>query len=366
MKGITLPITLINPANRTLFGEAFKAQNVDLMRMALQAYNSGLSYFTEVCLAAAAGRPAPPRTIMDPTTGQNRLVNPYTGAFIDTTLSQGDAFPSTDGKVVSVFFDQSEEPIDLTWLQLYSLEDFRNTMEESFEMWNVNNGMSFRVYENGEKLELFGVSGTKQTFDFQLVGSGFQWLVTWLNDNKHWRLANGMAEAATTYGRYQSETAFTVLAAGADVQVRATAGSTEVENDILTINAAKTQIMNDLRTNSGFVDPNPTFRLVYNNLEAGVADTRIGRIMNAKYGSANSTLGVIAMDAAISPLGSPNAPTGAMQLVYGGRKLKAAIRQDLTAYDDFDPYTYSGARAFWGRWVMVKGDGDQVRTIPYS
>ena len=354
----TVPIQLINKDNRQVLYDALKAHDKTVLQQGLASFNLSLQYLTYVQLCAARG--------MKPLAQLQWLKGTMEGNLNEVQLSQADAFPTTDGRVVSVFFEDSQEPADLTWTQLFTIEDFRNTTEEAMEIWNVNNGITFRVYQNGEKVELYGISGNKQRFEFQLIGAGFQWLTTWLNDNKFWRLTDGLAEAATQYAKFQAESAYAVMAAGASSQTRATAGSTEVENDILTINAAKTQILANLRTNSGFIDPNPRFQLVYNTLTPSLADTRIARIANARYGSANSTLGVIQLDESISILGSPNAPTGTMQLVYPGRKMKTGLRQDLTAFDDFDPYSYSGARVFWGRWIHVKADGDQVRLIPLS
>lgn len=359
MKNLTVPITLMNDQNKHLFYKALQDRDMVVIKQGLQAFNLALRYLSYVTLSA--GRGQVPLT--------QRL---WSEAVLSTdpaklqTLSQADAFPTTDGRVVSVTFEAADEPADLTWVQLFTTDDMRNTTEEALEIWKVFNGITFRVYEDGQKVDLFGMSGAKLRFDFQLIGSGFQWLVTWLNDNKFWRLTNGLAEAATQYAKFQAEVAYTVLSTGAAAQARATAGSTEVENDILTINAASTQILNNLRTNSGFVDPNPRFQLVYNMLETGLADTRISRIASARYGSANSTLGVIELSSNVSILGSPNAPTGSMMLVYPGRKNRFGLRQDLTAFDDFDPYSYSGARVFWGRFIHVKADGDQVRTIPLS
>lgn len=360
MKGYTVPIQLVAPDHRQRFFTAFQQGDEATIQQGLQAVNLALAYTTYVMLSAARGlRPASQHDWL-----QHIMAGGDPRSFV--TLSQPDAFPDVDGRVVSIHYESSDQPVDLTWTQLFQIEDFRNTTEDKMEIWNVRNGITFRTYENGEKVELFGVEGDQADFRFQLHGAGFQWLRTWLDDNKWWKLPQGMAEAAVQYGIFQAETMYNVLATGASAQARASAGSTEVENDILTINAAKTQMMNNLRTNSGFVDPNPMFYLVYNNLVPELADTRISRIQNARYGSANSTLGVIALDDAIMPLGSPNAPTGSMMLVYPGRKNKVGLRQDLTAYDDFDIYTYSGARVFWARWVAAKADGDQVRSIPLS
>ncbi len=217
MKHVTVPIRLMHEANKHVFYTALANRDMPVIKQGLEAFNLALQYLSYVTLHASRG-------VLPLTQHQWEERELCTDPAKLIQLSQADAFPTTDGRVVSVTFEQADEPIDLTWVQLYATDDMRNTNEESLEIWAVFNGVSFRVYENGEKVDLFGMSGSKLTFDFQLLGSGFQWLVTWLNDNKFWRLTNGLAEAATQYGIFQATLAYTVLAAAAPVPAPPTIG----------------------------------------------------------------------------------------------------------------------------------------------
>lgn len=287
----------------------------------------------------------------------------------DVELSQADQFPTQQGRVVQVFFESAEEPVDTTWNQLFTVDDFRGTNEDSLEMDTVRNAVSFRAYENGEEVELYGISGQEQKFKFQLVGGGFQWLQTWLDDNKWWRLPQGTAEAATQYAKEQAENAFDVLtASGITTETRVTTptGLAQVAYDVLTINNAYVNILSTMRQNSGYGGADPTMYLVYNSLDAALAAERIPAILAANYDNAHPDLGRVQLNSNIQPLGSPNVPAGSLYLVLPGRKNRAGIRMSMTGFDQFDIRKYAGARVFWGRYVFVRGDSDQVRAIPLS
>lgn len=280
-------------------------------------------------------------------------------------LSQADSFPTQPSRVVQVFFEGSDEAADVTWTQLTAIDDFRNTTEDSFSIQNVNNGITFRSYLNGEKVELYGVSGTEVKFPFELFAGGFQWLQTWLDDNKWWRIANGLAEAATAYAKEQAQNFYDVLTfAGYATQARVAtpAGQMDGFYDILTINAAYVAMMEQLNTNSGYSAPAPQMFLVYNSLDPALAN-RAPAIVGTEY---NTSVGSVRLNPNIRPLTTPNITGNGFWLVLPGRKTRTGIRMDMTGFEHFDIFTYSGARVFWGRYTHVRGDADQVRFIPLT
>lgn len=281
-----------------------------------------------------------------------------------TNLSQADNFPTQPSRVVSVYFEGADEQADLSWLQLTNFDDFRGTTEDSMEIDNVRNGVSFRPYKNGEKVELFAVSGDMVKIPFELIGGGFQWLQTWLDDNKYWKLANGLAEAATQYAREMAENFYlTLTAAGYQTQARVVVANAPAGLiDILTVNAAYVAMLARLRANSNYGAANPRMYLVYNSLDADLA-TRA-----AQWGVAFTTAdqGTVRINPNITVMSTPNVPAGGMWLVLPGRKIRTGNRMDMTQYNHFDPFTYSGARVFWGRYTHARADDDQVVFIPAS
>jgi len=285
----------------------------------------------------------------------------------NATLSAPGAFPARDGAVADVFFQGSNEPVDLSWTFVFDVEDYRNTTEEDFELVNVRDAVYFRIYANGERVELGGISGDVMKFPFSLVGGGFQYLMTWIQDAKFWRIANGLRGMETGYAKTQAQLAWTILthASGLVSQTRDAAGANVIEKDVNTVNAAATEILADVYETDKDIPASPAFVLAYNNLTPGYG-ARAAAMLAAQYGIANAALGSVKLEFPVLPIGSPHVPTGGMYLALPKRRLKTGLRMDLQVFEKFEPMNYSDARIGWGRYTHVRGDAKQVRFIPLS
>lgn len=302
----------------------------------------------------------------------NAAANSYTDKMIalaaahhHTTLSTEGSFPVDPGTAIEITYQGAEAPIDMSWVPLFDFLDFRNTQEETFRMIDIEDGITFRSYENGERVELYGVKGAQVFIPFQRFGSGFQWEQEWLDDNKFFRVTDGVASAQHKYARDMAANAYQIVTdpTGLDTVSRDTTGNSIIARDVRTVNNAMTAILQDLYDEDDVEIANPRFFLLYNSLTPGYAE-RVAAILTAQLGIANPTLGVTQLAHPVTPLGSPRIPTGQFYLVLPGRKLKHAVRMDLTMYANFNPYTYSGDRIFWGRYNTVRGDNRQVRIVP--
>lgn len=284
-----------------------------------------------------------------------------------SSLSAPGAFPDRDGPIAEVYFTGSDQPADTTWTVLFDVRDYRNTTEEDFEIANVEDAVSFRTHADGERVELYGVSGNVEKYPFALLGGGFQFLRTWIQDNKFWRVGDGLRAMQTGYAVDMARLAYAVLTnpTGLTVQARDADGNSVVENDVNTVNAAATAILADVYNADGHLAPNPSFFLVYNSLTPGYAD-RVAAMMAANYGLANAALGAAKLTYPVQMVGSPHVPSGALYLVMPGRKLKTGVRMDLTNFERFDPTNFSEGRIGWGRYVHVRGSAKQVRPIPLA
>lgn len=296
----------------------------------------------------------------------------YTAALLRSSrnsqsLSAPGAFPDRDGPITDVYFTGSDQPVDTTWTQVFDVRDFRNTTEEDFEVGTVDDAVSFRTYADGETVELVGVSGGIQKFPFALLGGGFQFLRTWIMDNKFWRIGDGLRSMETGYAIDQARLAWATLtnATGLQVQARDTGGATVVEKDVNTVNAAATAILSDIFQADDHLPAAPSFVLVYNNLTPGYAD-RAAAMMAANYGLANAALGAAKLTYPVQMIGTPYVDTGAMYLAMPKRRLKTGIRMDLSNFEHFDPTKFVEARIGWGRYTHVRGSASQVRAIPLA
>lgn len=290
--------------------------------------------------------------------GHNALHRPV-------SLSSTGSFPAEQAAPSTVYVTGSNEAADLSWRRIFDAYDFRSTSEEGWRILDIFDAVTFRAYAAGERVELFGVSGTEAEFKFQLVGGGFQWLNTWLMDSKYYRVAQGLQAMAAGHFQRMAQTAYSVaFASGMTAQTRRTDGANVFENDVSTINDAATAILAGLYETDKLQPVNPSFLLCYNANTAGYPE-RVSRILSANYGQPNANA-TRQLAYPFEPLSSPHIPTGVFYVVMPGRRFQMGDRMALTTQEVQDWKTFSGANVGWSRYGFARGNTRQVRSIPLS
>ena len=289
-------------------------------------------------------------------------------------LSQPSRFPTNDpARPAALFRTEDRVMADMTWTGLFDVQDFRNTAEESFDIADVYDAVTFTVLPDGVDIKVAGVRGTETNYKFQDVGGGFQYSINWERDNKFWRITNGLAAMQARYAQKMGSLAWSVAcASGLSTTTRDATASTTTGKDIRTINTGMDEIINAIYTDTD-ADGNttdewmgePTFVVAYNNTTSLYTE-RAQQIQATNYGVPNDLSSGYKLAYPATFIGNPYVTTGNFYLFLPGRKFVSGIRQDLEIFPDFDPYKRVDARVGYGRYRHVRGDTKQGRIIPLS
>lgn len=331
-----------------VLGAAFMNEDPSVRRKALKSMNLASKAFSDECVRYA----------------RNRWINLSSFAGNPTSTGQ-----NTPGAVV--FSDADRQVVDISWLQLFRIQDNRGVANDTFIIEDTYNAIEFREYVPGSPVDIGAVTYGRNRFEYRTLAGGFQYEVLWSEDYPYWKVADGMVDMQTKYALQLEEIALTTLTAAGGLSVSYQAGANAAEQDIATINEAQRVILNAMYTDT---DPEgnavkervtrPVFFLLYNEFGTGMTN-RVNRAVAAAYATPNDVLGGLQVNHPVIPFPSPYVTGTDWHLVYPGRKNTYALKNDLNILMSFDPFAAGGvdARIGHGRIGNVRGDSNQVATL---
>lgn len=302
------------------------------------------------------------------------------GDLVLYALSATNMFPSqqTQGIPAAVTLGDAErQMVDLRWTALYDVQDYRQQTHPFFKIVDLYHAITFRAYQMGERVEMGVVEAAEAIFEAEIIAGGLQWNQLWSEWQAVWSQQRGLSAMQTRYANQLAKTAYEVItAAGLSVTAYDATGTTTLEKDINTINAAalaiRTALYNAAAPKTGqvteeIVGGSEPYWLLYNDLTAGYED-RIMKAIDARLDMPNDNLSVGHLLRPIVPLGSPYVPTGAWYMTIGGRKNVAAIFRDLRMFDISDPRIAGvmQGRVGQGAYKLVRGSALQARQVAVS
>lgn len=276
-----------------------------------------------------------------------------------------------------------EQIVDTQWTALFQVQDRRDQRNRQFTIEDVYSAAAFAQYELGEEIEIKQVEGGAQTYEFNIYAGGLQWSRFWEDWQSMWRESDGTAMMQARYGQQQARRAYEVLTATGITTTSYSnfdgSGSTSLTNDVATINAGASAILNDMYTNQTLQDgsdvgenieeefQNPNFYLLVNSFDDALM-TRAGRALQASYNAPNDNQSNLEVAYPVQMISTPHVTSGTWHLVFPGRKNVAAIARDLTMYDKTDVQSagVADANIAQGAYRMVRGDSNQVRELATS
>lgn len=272
-----------------------------------------------------------------------------------------------------------EQIVDTQWTALFQVQDRRDQRTRQFTIEDVYSAAAFAQYEMGEEIEIKQVEGGSTTYEFNIYAGGLQWSRFWEDWQSMWREADGTAMMQARYGQQQARRAYEVLTASGisttSYQDFDGSASTSLTNDVATINAGASAILNDMYTAGSPQSgeqveeefQNPNFYLLVNSFDDALM-TRAGRALQASYNAPNDNQSSLEVAYPVQMISTPHVTSGTWHLVFPGRKNVAAIARDLTMYDKTDVQTagVADANIAQGAYRMVRGDSNQVRELATS
>jgi len=285
-------------------------------------------------------------------------------ALIQAFATSGD-FPASVLEVLdkyhqSLYFDTGYE-------QIFDMMDMRNSNRNGFTITDVISGLTFSAVEEGAKARLYKMSGEKVTVTLDMYGGGLSWSRRLFDDREYWTIEDNAFEFRNKADESKAADFYYLIentATTYDLSLQAVtpAGVTNTnENynairDIETINKACENILLRLQDLGMGVTPASEFIIL-------APIQLVGRIKQAlnivlqPFSSSTARLNYNVRP--IFTLMLQNS-TSDYYVIFPKKKLKAAIRMDLTVFSDFDIESYADIAVGWQRYGGVVGELKQI------
>ena len=242
--------------------------------------------------------------------------------------------------------------------------------QDSWEICNVANSLQFFRVEEGQRIEVAGLSGSKTSGVVDYYGGA----IGWTDRMIRFRKVVAMIQMAETFrNRFWTNKAnnhYALLAAAAALSVTAyqgVAGMGRTRRDILTINRAAFALTNRLR-NSGYGDMANAPLILYAN---PYDEDRIEAAFRALTNSMVSVLGNNEIAEQITARRitrvytyNANIVAGSPILVLPGQKIQKADALAPTVYNqEQDILTLNRVQAVWAIYGAIVADTDQCEQL---
>lgn len=242
--------------------------------------------------------------------------------------------------------------------------------QDSWEIYNVANSLQFYKVEEGQRIEVAGLSGSKTTGVVDYYGGA----IGWTDKMIRFRKVPAMIQMAETFRNKfwtnKADNHYALLAAAAALNVTAAQGAAamgQTRRNILTINLAAFTLTNRLR-NSGYGDMANAPLIMYANpydedkLEAAFRATT------------TSMVGVLGQNERAEQITSrritrvytynSNVVAGSPILVLPGQKIQKADALAPTVYNqEQDILTLNRVQAVWAIYGAIVADTDQTQQL---
>lgn len=146
------------------------------------------------------------------------------------------------GQAPVVFADPGEVAHDRGYEMIFKEFDMRSSQSSNFEVLDITGGVTFYQTESGEKAKLSKIpKGAKQSVDYLRFMGGFSVLDDWLRFNQYYKV-DQLADSTTNKWWENRAKIFYGM-----IEALTSIGQAFDTDDIITINNAAAQIINDLK-----------------------------------------------------------------------------------------------------------------------
>jgi len=290
---------------------------------------------------------------------QKKLKIQSTGVSTDFAILTKDAFNVT----------MQEDNFDLGWEQA-----FRNVTlgrgQDAWEIYDVDNGISFTKVEEGQRIEMNKLSGSKQTAYVDYYGGALGWTDKMIRFRKVPAMVDRAMAFRNKFWVNKADNHYSLLAAAAALNVTAyqgVAADGQLRRDVLTINRAAFQLGDALK-DKGYGDTaNSPFILYANPFDEDRIEAAFRVTTNALAGAIGTTgPGQQITSRRITRVYTynTNITAGSPLLVMPGQKIqKADAMMPTTFTAPIDPLTLNSYQAVWAIYGAAVADTDQCRQV---
>ena len=291
-------------------------------------------------------------------------------AALQALTGAGD-FPAVTNQILEKF--HALPSYDTGYEEIFDIRDFTGTTESGFDMLDIEDGLTFRKVEDGGKVKIFKMAGSKVSVSFDLYGGGLGWLRTLIDDKKYWNLEDNAVSFVNKAAEDKASIFYALieaLAVGYNIAWQApdpaglenTDALYTANRDAQTLNAAAQAILLAVKDKGYGVNYQNIQFLVSTPIQlVGRLNKALGLLLQGFGGSPNQ----IAYKFRLLPTTMFSTVTSPY-VILPKIKLKGGTRMNLTIYNKFDEESYSDIGVGWQRFGGAVGDSDQVRRLIMS
>jgi len=241
--------------------------------------------------------------------------------------------------------------------------------QDSWEIYNVANSLTFSKVEEGQRIEVAGLTGTKVTANVEYYGGA----IGWTDKMIRFRKVPAMIEMAEIFRNKfwinKANNHYALLAAAAALNNTAYAGVAadgQLQRDIQTINAAAYTLTNRVK-DKGYGDMADPGLVMYFNPQDKNRIYGAFRVTEAALATAGQTGQTVNYNIQLIPTFNSNISAGSPVLVLPGRKIQKAEAMAPTVYNqEQDILTLNRVQAVWSIYGAIVADTDQCQQLSLS
>ncbi len=255
---------------------------------------------------------------------------------------------------------------DMGWEQAFRQVPLGKN-QDSWEIYNVANSLTFYQVEEGQRIEVAGLSGSKATGVVDYYGGA----IGWTDKMIRFRKVPAMIQMAETFRNKfwvnKANNHYALLAAAAALNVTAyqgVAADGQARRDILTINRSAFNLTNRLK-DKGYGDmANAPLIMYANPFDEDRIEGAFRTISNALVGTNNIAQQVTSRRITRIYTYNTNVVSGSPILVLPGQKIQKADALAPTVYNqEQDILTLNKVQAVWAIYGAIVADTDQCQQL---
>lgn len=259
-----------------------------------------------------------------------------------------------------------EDNFDLKWEQSFRMVPLGKG-QDSWEIYNVTNGITFNKVEEGERIEVNSISGAKITAYVDYYGGALGWTDKMIRFRKIPAMLDLAMFFRNKFYTNKADNHYALLAAAAALNVTAYQGAAadgQLQRDIQTINRAAFNLTNRNK-DKGYGDMASVGLVMYANpLDKNRINAAFRAITNAAASANAAIANQVDYNINVQYTYNSNITSGSPILILPKNKIQRAEPMLPKTYNaPPDILTLNETQAVWAIYGAVIGDDDQAETI---
>ena len=255
-----------------------------------------------------------------------------------------------------------EDNFDLGWERAFRTVTLGKG-QDAWEIYDVESGITFVLVEEGQRIEMNEMAGTKTTVYVDYYGGAIGWTDKMIRFRKVPSMINLAMAFRNKFWANKADNHYALLAAAGALNTivyQGVAADGELQRDIQTINECAFQI-GDANKDKGYGDTANARLIIYANPRDKDRINAANRSTTAITGQAGRTGVKVEWNIDVIYTFNSSITQGSPLMVLPGNKIQRADAMAPTTYiADKDPFTLNEAQAVWAIYGAAVGDTDQV------